>query len=198
LGATLEDAVGGDAEGILDSEELAELVEQGQSKTGIAAQFDLYAGEGRLQTRHQAQQHGHDASMTGGISGAQPCRQQASGVTLEDQHGVIHVLAITTVEEAELLLAMSGIVGRVDVEQNLATLAGLVATHTDELLAQPVVGVHQIASGRGVLPATEGGLGAERVAQFLIGDDLQHGIVAQTVGIVGVFISGHDLVDALP
>jgi hypothetical protein len=32
----------------------------------------------------------------------------------------------------------------------------------------------------------------------VIGDDLQHGIVAQTVGIVGVFISGHDLVDALP
>ena len=69
---------------------------------------------------------------------------------------------------------------------------------TDELLAQQVVGVHQIASGRGVLPATEGGLGAERVGQFLIGDDLQHGIVAQTIGIVGVFISGHDLVDALP
>jgi hypothetical protein len=32
----------------------------------------------------------------------------------------------------------------------------------------------------------------------VIGDDLQHRIVAQTIGIVGVFISGHDLVDALP
>ncbi len=71
LGVALEDAVGGDAEDILDSEELAERIEQGQSKTGIAAQFDLYAGEGRLPTRQQAQQHGHDASMTGGISGAQ-------------------------------------------------------------------------------------------------------------------------------
>ena len=67
--------------------------------------------------------------MTGGISRSQACGQQTSGVTLEDQHGVIHVLAITTVEEAELLLAMSGIVGGVDVEQNLATLADLVATH---------------------------------------------------------------------
>ena len=62
------------------------------------------------------------------------------------------------------LLTVSGIVGGIDVEQNLATLADLVATHADELLAQQVVGVHQIASGRGVLPATEGGLGAERVA----------------------------------
>jgi hypothetical protein len=47
--------------------------------------------------------------MAGGISRSQARRQQASGVTLEDQHGVIHVLAITAVEEAELLLAMSGL-----------------------------------------------------------------------------------------
>jgi hypothetical protein len=32
----------------------------------------------------------------------------------------------------------------------------------------------------------------------VIGDDLQHGIVTQTIGIVGIFVSGHDLIDALP
>jgi hypothetical protein len=32
----------------------------------------------------------------------------------------------------------------------------------------------------------------------VIGHDLQQGIVAQTIGIVGVFISRHDPVDALP
>jgi hypothetical protein len=58
--------------------------------------------------------------------------------------------------------------------------------------------VHQIAGGRRVLPATEGGLGAERVAQFLIGDNLQHGIVAQTVGVVGIFVAGDNLINALP
>ena len=47
--------------------------------------------------------------MTGGVSRSQPRRQQASGVALEDQHGVIHMLAVGAVEEAELLLA----VGRV-------------------------------------------------------------------------------------
>ena len=35
------------------------------------------------------------------------------------------------------------------------------------------------------------------MAEFLIGDDLQHRIVAQTIGIVGVFVAGDDLVDAL-
>ena len=49
-------------------------------------------------------------------------------------------------------------------EQAFRALTDLVATHADELLAQSVVSVHQIASGRGVLPATERGLGAERVA----------------------------------
>jgi len=54
FGVLLEDAVRGDAEGVLQAEELAELVQERQSKTGIATQLDLHAGEGRLQTRHQA------------------------------------------------------------------------------------------------------------------------------------------------
>ncbi|HTC79795.1 MAG TPA: hypothetical protein VK657_14365, partial [Terriglobales bacterium] len=110
---------------------------------------------------------------------------------------MIHMLAVGSIEEAELLLAVSRIVGGIEIEQELAALANLVAAEADELLAQPVVGVHQIAGGRRVLPAAERGLGTERVAQFLIGDDLQHGIVAQTVGVVGVFVAGHDLIDAI-
>ncbi len=51
---------------------------------------------------------------------------------------------------------------------------------------------------RRVLPAAKGGLRAERVAQFLISNDLQHRIVTQTIGVVGIFISGHDLRNALP
>jgi hypothetical protein len=41
-------------------------------------------------------------------------------------------------------------------------------------------------------------LGTERLSQWLIGDDLQERIMAQAVGVVGVFVSGDDLVDALP
>src|ERR1700693_278934 len=160
FGTLLEDAVRGDAEGVLDAEELAELVQQRQSKTGIAAQLDLHAGEGRLQTRHQAQQQGHDAGMTGGVSRTQPRSQQASGVALEDQHGVIHVLVVGAVEEAELLLAVGGIVGGIDIQQDLTALANLVATETNELLPQQVVQVYQLARGRRVLPAAESRLRA--------------------------------------
>jgi hypothetical protein len=51
-------------------------------------------------------------------------------VAFEDQHGVIHVLAVGAVEEAELLLAVGGIVGGIDVEQNLAALANLLAAES--------------------------------------------------------------------
>jgi hypothetical protein len=107
------------------------------------------------------------------------------------------VLAVGAVEKTELLLAVGGVVGGIEVEQNLTALAHLIAAETDELLDQSVVEVHQVAGARRVLPATEGGLGAERVAEFLIGDDLQHRIMAQAVGIVSVFVASHDLVDAL-
>ena len=194
----MEDAVGGDADGVLDAKELAELVEQGQSKTGIAAQLDLHPGESGLQTRHQAQQHGHDAGMTGGVSRAQARRQQTSGVALEDQHGVIHVLAVGAVEEAELLLAVVGS----SVESRSSRISPRWRTWSPQRRMncshRASFRLHQIAGGRRVLPAAEGGLRAERVAEFLIGDDLQHGIVAQAVGVVGVFVSGDDLIDALP
>ena len=197
LGTMFKDTVGGDAESILDGKELAELIEHGQGKTGIAAQSDLHAGKGGLQSRHQAQQHGHDTGMTGCVSRTQPCCQQTSAVALEDEHGVIHVLAVGSVEEAELLLAVRGIIGGIEVEQNLAALPDLIAAETDELLAPGVVEAHQIASRGRVLPAAERGLRAQSLTQFLIGDDLQQGIMTQTVGIVGVFVSGHDLRIAL-
>jgi hypothetical protein len=107
------------------------------------------------------------------------------------------MLVVSAVEKAELLLAVGGVVGGIEVEQNLTALAHLVAAEMDELLDQGVIEVHQVAGARRVLPAAEGGLRAQRVAEFLIGDDLQHGIVAQAVGIVGVFVAGDDLVDAL-
>jgi hypothetical protein len=119
-------------------------------------------------------------------------------VTLEDQYRMIHVLAVRAVEEAELLLAVGGIVGRVEIEQNLAALANLLAAPSDELLPQQVVQAYQLACGRRVLPTAEGGLRAERTAQLLIGDDLQQRIVAQAAGVVGILVAGDDLVDALP
>ena len=86
---------------------------------------------------------------------------------------------------------MGRIVGGIDIEQNLTALAHLTAAETDELLDQSVVEVHQVAGARRVLPAAQGGLGAERVAEFLIGDDRSMGSWRRR-SIVGVFVAGDD------
>jgi len=46
-------------------------------------------------------------------------------VTLKDQQGVIHVLVITTIEKTELLLPVSGIVGGIDIQQDLSSFPDL-------------------------------------------------------------------------
>ena len=45
--------------------------------------------------------------------------QQGSGVALEDEHGVVHVLIVSAVEKTELLPAVGGIVGGIEVKQDL-------------------------------------------------------------------------------
>jgi hypothetical protein len=82
------------------------------------------------------------------------------------------MLVVGPVEEAELLLAMGGIVGGVDIQQDLAALANLFCAEAKELIEQGVVQAHQIAGRRRILPTTERGLGAKRLAKLLIGDNL--------------------------
>jgi hypothetical protein len=47
-----------------------------------------------------------------------------------------HMLVVGAVENAELLLAMGGIVGGVDIQQNLAALADLFSAEANELIEQ--------------------------------------------------------------
>ena len=118
-------------------------------------------------------------------------------MTLKDQHGVTHVLAATRVEEAELLLAMGGIIGGVDIEQDLAELADLLATDVNRLIEQGVVQPHQAAGGRRILQAAQHRLRAERFSQLLIGNDLSGRVMTLATGIVSAFVAGHDLINAL-
>src|SRR5215470_11379018 len=136
--------------------------------------------------------------MTGSISRTQARRQQATGVLLEDQHRMVPVLPVGAVEETELLLPVGGIIGGIEIEQDLAALSDLVATEANELLAPGVAQVHKIASTSGVFPTAERRLRTQSIAQFLIGDDLQQWIVTQTISVVGILIAGNNLIEALP
>jgi len=54
-------------------------------------------------------------------------------VALENQQGMIHVMVVGAMEEAELLMAVGGIIGGI-VQQNFAALTHLSAAKTDELI----------------------------------------------------------------
>jgi hypothetical protein len=56
---------------------------------------------------------------------SQSSRQQATGVALEDEQWMIHVLAVAAVKEAQLLLPVGRIVSGVDIEQDLAAFSYL-------------------------------------------------------------------------
>ena len=60
-----------------------------------------------------------------GVAGAQHCRQREAGAAVEDQERVIHVLFVISVKETELLLAMSGVIGGVHVQDNDLPGAGM-------------------------------------------------------------------------
>jgi UDP-N-acetylmuramoylalanine-D-glutamate ligase len=47
---------------------------------------------------------------------------------------MVHVLVVGAIEEAELLLAVRWIVGGIDVQQDFAALADLLAAKTNELI----------------------------------------------------------------
>jgi hypothetical protein len=85
---------------------------------------------------------------------------------------MIPVLVIGSVEDAELLRAMRGIVGGIDVQQDLAVLANRLATETNELVEQDVVQPHQVAGGRRILAGAQSGLRTERLTQLLVRNDL--------------------------
>jgi hypothetical protein len=89
------------------------------------------------------------------------------------------MLAIGAVEKTELLLTMRRIISGINIQQNFPALTDLVATDANEVFAQLLVQAHQVAATDPVLPARERGLGTQRASQLLVGNDLQHRIMAQ-------------------
>jgi hypothetical protein len=119
-------------------------------------------------------------------------------MALEDQQRVIHVLVVGAIEEAQLLLSVGGIVGGIDIKQDFAALPNLLSAEANEGIEPAVVSADEL-TGRGrVFPATKSGLRTQGLTQGLIGEQLEGGIMAETIGIIGILVAGHDLVHPLP
>ncbi len=93
--------------------------------------------------------------MTTDSSWSQAGGEQTTGVSLKDQQGMIHVLAIATIKEAELLLPVSGIIGGIDIQQDLSPFADLFPADLHKPIEQSILQSEEIARRRRVLPAAE-------------------------------------------
>lgn len=83
--------------------------------------------------------------MTGCGAAPQARRQQTTGVTFEDQQGVIHVLVITAVEKTELLLSVGWIVGGIHIEQDLSPFANLFSANLHKPIEQSILQLEEVA-----------------------------------------------------
>ena len=91
--------------------------------------------------------------MTDNPARPQAGGQQTTGVTLKDQQRVIHVLAIATIKEAELLLSVSRIVGGIDIEQDLSPFADLFPANLHKPIQQSILQSEEIARRRASSPS---------------------------------------------
>ena len=108
------------------------------------------------------------------------------------------MLVVGAIEEAQLLLPVGGIVGGIDIEQDFAVLPNLLAAEANEGIEPAIVSADELAGRGHVFPATKRGLRTQRLAQRLIGEQLEGGIMAETIGIIGILVAGHNLVHPLP
>ncbi len=186
--AFVEYGVAGQAEDMIDAVGLAPLHHRRPPVMAVAAQRDAGVPPMAADATEQATKVAAQLDARWRLAGAQDHRDRArrSGVADMDRQEAAHV--VMRVEERQLLLAVDGIDGIVDVEHDArryGPIAGAVEIHE---LAGRFDGLAQ--TGR-VLQARHRRLRAERLTglgQSTAGQ-LEGGIVAQRAEIVGVLVA---------
>src|SRR5262249_1906989 len=85
-------------------------------KAGVPAHYDLHCRKPTLEGPDNPPQHAQRPAGRMGITGTMHRGHQLATLAVKDQQWVIHVLIVIAVEEGQLLLAMGGIVGSVNVQ----------------------------------------------------------------------------------
>jgi hypothetical protein len=110
--------VGNEPNNVADLLLLQIAIARGNGKPGIRPEQDQCSGIGFVQLFDQSCEHCQ--SPVGGvcIAGTQHRCQGKAGAPVKDEERVIHMLFVVTMEEFELLLAVSGIIGGVLVDND--------------------------------------------------------------------------------
>jgi len=133
-----------------------------------------------------------------GVTRSQDGRNELTALPVEDEQGMVDVLLVVAVVVAAFLIAMGGIVGRVEVEQNLLRSRVFGAFSQIELKKNSC---HQVAgaSRNRILKPGDGGLGSQLLTTLgqRTAHHLEQRIFAKGVGVVLILVTARYLVDAL-
>jgi hypothetical protein len=147
---------------------------------------------------------------------SQPGRQGEAGGAVADQQRQVLVLLVVAVIAAQGLAPVRGVVGGVQVQDDLGRRRGPGA---NEQVHQIVVedleplrlggaalqqdfglaGFDGLSAGVGVREACQGRAAGQRrfAVGRQVGQDLKEGVVAQVLGVVAIRVAGEDLIDLL-
>ena len=160
----------------------------------VAAQSDRGVGPALLDTPVQPADMASDLGARRRLTGAQQHRHRPTGCGVVDMEGQEAALPIMAIPERELLAAVDDIDRLVDVERHRHRrdrVAG--AVKIDHDVHHP----HQFARCRGILPAAHRRLAGETdgAAGQLARRQLEAGIVAQRIKVIGILIAAGDRQD---
>jgi hypothetical protein len=110
---------------------------------------------------------------------------------------VIDRAFVAAVVKTELLLPVGGIGRGIHIQNNFSGRFHAGRAEFCETLQQTAVHGHPVPPGECIFPAAQGGLRTQGLSRRGVGQQLENGIVAQQSGVVGVFVAGHDLIEAL-
>jgi hypothetical protein len=204
-GEPRENAVSCEAHGVVDASFFIEEVEDlWVGESSIESDENASVGKGLTQMGYHAAEHCQDPQAIRCVSRSQQSGEEVMlGLVVKaekaEQRQVTPSIVVT-VKEAELLGSMGGVVGRVEIEDDLATaptqpLPVSIEDDPDESLPHPV----KVASRYRVFKPGDGRLRAQRrtLDGIPIEDHLIDRIVSKAGSIVGVGIATGDAKDPL-
>ena len=192
----LQDRVHPHAEGIIQPQPFADLEHFRNAEGGIAAKVDLHVGPRFSQTRHEIFDVVFRAQDGVGRAVQQADHRHRVVFGAGDGPRQILVLLVITVEERQLLLAVSRVVEGVDVEGQMPWRFG---EGSEELIDENVPQIIERADADLIFEAGQRGLtGQGRLVGRAVGEHLEDRVVPQDIVVVLIGVIGENAVQPHP
>ena len=187
----MQHAVAGQAEDVVDAVVLAPRHGLGPSVVAVPPECEPGARPVPADAPHQVLEEGADLGARRRLAGAQENRHRLAALHMVDMHRQEAPRVVMGVEQRQLLAAVHRVAGVVDVQRDRRWRG---RERAAEDVDQGGRHARHLDAGRRVLQPAHGGLRTQVTAALRrpAHRQLEEGIAAQRVAVVGIFISARD------